>query len=243
MMNELIKIILELIYKIFFGKREIEAEIDGDVEEFMTLKKDPEYSPIIKDFDVTKKYHNGFIRKLQSITEVVIHHTAGRGTYKTLKKWMIGGERKKQYKKGVALFHIAIDKDGSIYQLGKFTRWFYHSSSGRHDKKTIGIELIHYEGNFTKEQYRSLEYLLFDFFPKMFNNYSRIVAHDYNKNKYSGNRKGCPGNTFDWYLIKNMGKARKLHDNDMIQDCIDFGLPISEQLEQIANINEIIDVK
>jgi hypothetical protein len=226
-------------------RKENQLEIDTRAEnnlELIEQTKESESIAIIKDFEITKKYNEGFPRALKSITEFVVHHTAGRGVWAGLKKWMLGGERAEEYKRAVALFHFAIDKDGAIYQVGRLNRWFYHSSSGRHDKLTIGCELIHYNGPFTEEQYQSLAYLIYEYLPTLCPGLHRIVGHDYNKNKYSGSRKGCPGPNFDWPRLEQYGKDFGLYDKDLYSDCIDFEIPIASQYEIIRKTNSIAGI-
>lgn len=167
-------------------------------------------SRITQDYCVTQKWHSGWKRPLEQVTEVVIHHTDGTGNIDTLKKWMLGGERSGQYVKGVSLFHFAVDRDGKIWKAGPVSRWWYHSCSRDHDKYTVGIENIHKSGPFTKAQYDSLFWLLFDYMPHFCPSYNRIVSHDYNYNTYSNKKKGCPGPDFDWKKLEAEMKRRKI---------------------------------
>lgn len=181
---------------------------------------------IIKRFDVTQTWHPGWKRNIEDITECVIHGTGGGKTATGLLSWMIGGERSKQYKKGIALFHFLIDRKRIIYQLSPIDRWYYHSSSGKHDKKTIGIELLNpapgNEGDYTEGQYSSLEDLLFG---SLFacRSITRIVGHDYNYNTYLGKRKGCPGKYFSWTRIRDMFRLRHIDLlPEVFEDMIEF---------------------
>lgn len=176
------------------------APVPGDFDE----------SRIVQDYSVTQKWHDGWKRPLSRITEVVIHHTAGTGNIETLKKWMLGGERKDQYVKGISLFHFAVDRDGKIWKAGPISRWWYHSCSGKHDMYTVGIEHIHKSGPFTDAQYDSLFWILFEYMPHFCPSYNRIVSHDYNYNTYSNNKKGCPGPDFDWDRLENEMKKRNI---------------------------------
>jgi len=148
------------------------------------------------------------IRELDSIDEVVIHHTAGDGNWKGLKGWFLGKDnpRRAQYKKFVALTHYYIQKDGKIIEAYPLDTWLYHSCSGKRDKTTIGIELIHKTGDFTEEQYKSLFYLLFDFLPANCPNLKVISSHDYRYKKYSNITKDCPSDWFDWARLKAENK-------------------------------------
>lgn len=167
-------------------------------------------SRVQQDYSVTQKWHPGWKRELDQITEVVIHHTAGTGNIETLKKWMLGGERKDQYIKGISLFHFAIGRDGKIWKAGPITRWWYHSCSGKHDRFTIGIENIHKSGPFTDEQYENLFWLLFDYLPNYCPSFNRIVSHDYNYNTYSKMKKGCPGQDFGWGRLESEMTRRNI---------------------------------
>lgn len=158
-------------------------------------------SKIHTDYSVTEKWHKGWKRPLSQIEEAVIHRTMGNGDWEDLRAWMLAGERKKQYKRGIALFHFAISPNGHIWKLGPIGRWWYASTSGQHDKKCINIELIGF-GPFTEEQYESLFWLLFEYAPHFCSNYHRIVSHDYNGNTYSGVKKGCVGPHFDWSKLE-----------------------------------------
>ena len=168
----------------------------------LTAKPDFDESRIEQDYSVTQKWHTGWKRPLEQITEVVIHHTDGTGNIETLKRWMLGGERKAQYVKGISLFHFAIDRNGKIWKAGPLSRWWYHSCSGKYDRFTVGIEIIHKSGAFTDAQYENLFWMLFEYMPNFCTSYQRIVSHDYNYNTYSKIKKGCPGPDFDWKRLE-----------------------------------------
>ena len=142
---------------------------------------------------------------LEMVDEIVIHHTDGDGTYQGLVHWMLSGGdgREKQYNNAVAVTNFYIDKGGLIYKLVPITRWTYHSCSGKRDKSTIGIELIHKSGDFTEAQYQSIIDLICELRIDC-PNIKKISSHDYRYMKYSGKRKGCPGNDFDWEKLKGM---------------------------------------
>lgn len=193
---------------------------------------------LIDRTEVSKKFHKGFKRiklapqskikaSLNFIEEVVIHGTGGGQSANGLLNWMLKGERGKQYKKGIALFHFLIGRQGEIYQVGFLDRWYYHSSSGRHDKKTIGIELLNPEpvnmGAYTERQYVALEDLLFNMLFSTCPNICRIVSHDYNSNTYSGYRKGCPGADFRWERLRDTFKQHKIDmESKVFEDVIEF---------------------
>jgi N-acetyl-anhydromuramyl-L-alanine amidase AmpD len=144
-------------------------------------------------------------RDLLDVNEIVIHHTAGDGNWKGLLSWFLKAEgaRKELYQKAVALTHYYIEKDGNVIEAYPLTTWLYHSCSGKRDKFTIGIELIHKEGKFTDKQYAALCGLIFDYLPEKCPNIKTISSHDYRYLKYSGRSKGCPGKDFDWSIIKD----------------------------------------
>lgn len=160
--------------------------------------------------DIREKYHSGYLRDKSLIDEIVIHGTGGGSTTDGLLNWMMGGERSASYEKGVALFHYLIDRHGDITEIIDPDRWVYHSSSGMHDKKTIGIEHINpshrNESQYSLEQYRALKELIFDFLMNEYN-IKKIVGHGVNKLRYSGKYKRCPGN-FDFDEIKKELKKR-----------------------------------
>jgi len=144
-------------------------------------------------------------RKLENITEVVIHHTDGGGTNKSLFEWFKSDDCPNHglYKKYVALTHYYIQKDGGVTEAYPLDTWLYHSCSGVRDERTIGIELIHKSGEFTLQQYASLLGLLFGHIHDQCPNITTISSHDYRYLKYSGKSKGCPSKFFDWDMIRN----------------------------------------
>jgi N-acetyl-anhydromuramyl-L-alanine amidase AmpD len=167
----------------------------------------------IIDVAIRDRWHDGFERERPPDT-IVIHGTGGPGTY----QFVLDGGRKKLYKEGIALFHYLIERDGKIIEIIDPDRWVYHSSSGKHDEKTIGIELLNNDKDnqdqYTNAQYESLFFLIFDY---LFSRYRiRIIAsHNRMKEKYSGGNKKCPGN-FDWDKLETEFKKRRLsyhHDN------------------------------
>jgi|WetSurMetagenome_2_1015567.scaffolds.fasta_scaffold02376_16 N-acetyl-anhydromuramyl-L-alanine amidase AmpD len=167
---------------------------------------------IIKITSIRQKYFEGF-KRLNAPSEVVIHGTGGGSTAQGMIDWMLSGEREEEYKKGIALFHYLNDRDGKIYEIIDPDNWVYHSSSGRHDAVTIGIEHLKPDAlnktALTEEQYDStVEFLVF-----LINKYpiTSIIGHVMNTIKYSGPKYvkvPCPGE-FDWIklqlLLKNAG--------------------------------------
>ena len=159
---------------------------------------------VYNDSDIVNAFVLPPKRDLKTVTEIVIHHTAGNGTWKGIKSWILGknNERINQHKRFIGLTHYYIDKDGRINQAFPLDTWLYHSCSGKHDKVTAGIELVHGSGEFTAEQYNSLAELITriaDTCP-----IKTIVSHDYNYLHYSGKTKGCPGKDFNWEKLQEM---------------------------------------
>lgn len=169
----------------------------------------------IIDNRIRAKYKKGFINKTRSkpITEVVIHGTAGGTTAAGLLNWMYNGGRAKEYNRGVALFHYLIgcgkkgEKKGLLVEVLDPKYYVYHSTSGRNDKQTIGIELLNpSKGNrqpYTPAQYASLFKLIFEHLMVLYPAINRITSHRYNiwrwcsKKTAAKRDKNCPGN-FDW---------------------------------------------
>ena len=150
------------------------------------------------DNDLIQTYGSPPSRSIEDITEIVIHHTAGGGSWRGLKSWFTSKtcERKDQFKRFIGFTHYYIEKNGTIFQPFNLDSWMYHSCSGKHDKKTIGIELIHNTGEFPEEQIDALVNLVEHIYktcPIM-----QIVSHDYNYMYYSGKAKGCPSKWFNW---------------------------------------------
>jgi len=180
---------------------------------------------IIKDHRIENKWHRGFSRdqtfdhtgKVIKVNHeepysIVLHGTGGGDTSEGIIKWMLSGgqlsngkSRKKQYKRGVALFHYLIDRRGKIVEIIDPDRWVFHSLSWTKDRFTIGIELVNPHPNngdpYNSQQYESLFYLIFD---HLFNKYpiNTIVSHQRMAYKYSGKEKNCPGN-FDYNKLED----------------------------------------
>lgn len=165
---------------------------------------------IIKDDGMISLYGEPPKRDISKISEIVIHHTAGEGGWSALKKWMTSPvcERKEQYKKFIGFAHYYIEKQGNIYQPYSDEYWMYHSCSGKHDKKTIGIEICHLSGKFTDNQYASLIELIENIYQTCA--IQDIVSHDYNYKKYSNKTKGCPGENFEWEILRAGLKSKNI---------------------------------
>jgi len=153
------------------------------------------------DLSIRSKWHIGYKRE-SSLSTIVVHGAGVVDSVENLISWMLDGERKKEYIKGVALFHYAIDRNGEITEIIDPKFWVYHSSCGKQDERTIGIELINgspnNENTYTKEQYESLFWLIFDKLMEDYPSITAIASHWRMKEKFSGGyKKNCPGN-FDW---------------------------------------------
>jgi len=159
---------------------------------------------ITENKSIREKYCQGFNR-IGPITEIVIHSTAGFDNSEGMINWMLGGERGIDYAKGVALFHFLNDMQGNITQIIDPSMYVYHSSSGAHDKETIGIENIKptkdNSGFLPAPQLVALCELieqLLDSIPSI----KRIVSHDFNRMKFSQQPpKPCPGD-FEWSALE-----------------------------------------
>ena len=200
-----------------------EAEEEVPVLKPMALPPKTKEIPIQIEKRVRNKYQQGWVNKVRlvpithkviPITEIVIHGTAGGRTIAGLVNWMLGGERRLNYLRGIGLFHFLIGRErGDIVELLDCNYWVWHSSSGKHDKQTIGIECINpsksNSGSYTKEQYENLFSLIFDHLIPTYSTITRIVSHRYNCFIYrASNKKQCPGTGFDWKLLDNELRKR-----------------------------------
>ncbi len=174
---------------------------------------------IIIDKQIRNKYKQGWINKIRntSITEVVIHGTAGGNSATNLLRWMYNGERGSEYMKGIALFHYLIGREGEIFEVIDPEYYVYHSTSGSHDKQTIGVEMINPDKMnaepYTDAQYKALFSLIFDHLMPLYPTINRITSHRYNIVIYNGGRitpKQCPGTGFSWEKLDAELTKRKL---------------------------------
>jgi len=179
---------------------------------------------IIVDRQVRTKYQRGWIRKIRKlpISEIVIHSTAGGKTAEGILRWMMGGQRAREYYKGIALFHYLIDREGgdNIVEIIDPSYWVWHSGSGNHDKKTIGIEIVNPSKTnrepCTEEQYTLLFNLIFKHLIPAYPTINQIVSHDYNRITYSRKPpKGCPGSGFDWSRLEREIVINKMKYNKL----------------------------
>lgn len=185
----------------------------------------PEKSVIdVIDKTIRIKYQDGFIKNIRKTppNEIVIHGTAGGRSTAGLLHWMYNWGRAEEYKKGIALFHYLIgrgdkgERDGLIAEVIDPMYYVYHSSSSKHDKETIGIEMINTSKSnrdpYTEAQYTSLFKLLFDYLFILYP-ITRIVSHRHNIWKYNTKTtaqkrdKNCPGN-FEWTRLDAMLKHK-----------------------------------
>ena len=172
------------------------------------------YMDIIIEKEI-RKFHEGFERKDSDITTLVIHGAGAVKSVKGLLSWMKSGgvmpdgsTREAQYRKGVALFHYTIDRDGQVYEIINPHNWVYHSSTGKVDRCTIGVELINgtpdNSGQYTAGQYLSLS-MLVKYLNGVFNSQiTRLVGHGQYKLQHAGAGKECPGKGFDWARFSYM---------------------------------------
>ena len=219
------------LFKVFMDRWQNEKGIDF----YSQGKKDAEDIPaksnavvpgkveIEENFEIQAKYKKGWIEKIRDtaiVNEIVIHGTAG-GSCKGIQNWMLGGERAKEYYRGIALFHYLVGRDGEIVQIINPNYWVYHSSSGKHDKETIGIELVNNSAKndnpYTEKQYKALYKLIFD---ELFVKFpiTRICTHNYNVMKYAKRKRICPGPKFDWNRLDDELKKRGFASKDYMSE-------------------------
>lgn len=161
-----------------------------------------------KNTTIRNKYFKGYDRTSNGqevmVNEIVIHGTGGGASADAMIKWMMGGERGKEYARGVALYHYLIDYDGTVIEIIDPKKWVYHSSSGSHDMKTIGIEMMNRDPQnrnpYTEAQYKALLELLIELL-RANSLIETIVGHGQNAKKFSSAYKQCPGPRFDWKKI------------------------------------------
>jgi len=167
---------------------------------------------VIVNRTIRAKYHPGWKRNLDGINEVVIHGTAGGSSIDALIDWMEKDGRPAEYKRGEALFHYAIGRDGRIVEVINPENGVYHSCAGRYDiLHTIGIELCNPKSDnsapYSAQQYAALWDLIFAILFERFP-ITRIVGHEYNYLKFSGKRKPCPGAGFSWLSLEDEMRRR-----------------------------------
>jgi hypothetical protein len=163
--------------------------------------------PIVVDRQIRTKYQMGWINKIRNtntIKEVTLHATGGGVSTTSLLRWIWEGERSAEYKKGIALFHFLVGRDGVIVSIIDPAYYVYHSTSGQHDKSTLAVECINPSKNndspWPQVQYDSFFSLLFNHLFTLYPSIDRICSHRYNMMKYSPqvSPKQCPGAGFEW---------------------------------------------
>lgn len=169
---------------------------------------------MIKDY--TLCHHYGFPprrvfgspkKSMGKIKTIVIHHTAGMGNWRGLLTWFLdpGKRREGLFKRWIGFTHFYIERTGEVVKAFPLTRWMYHSCSGKADKETIGIELIHADGHFfTSDQYKSLADLIEFLVKEEGCDIKTVESHDYRYLTYSGKKKGCPGPAFQWDVLRDL---------------------------------------
>ena len=157
------------------------------------------------DNKIRNKWHKGFPRT-EFISEIVLHGTEGLSTY----SYVLNGGRKELYVKGVALFHYLIEVSGKVTEIISPDNYVFHSSSGQHDIKTIGIEIEKAKNvnDMNEEQLVSLCGLI-EYLKIKYSSINTIATHDFNRKKYSNlDPKPCPGKV-DWTRLKSYCEASK----------------------------------
>lgn len=184
------------------------------LKEAKEKKKELDILNIQKDNIIREKFHSGF-KRTRPVVWFVIHGTAGGGTLNWMRKMDESNEfrasRYRNYKKGIALFHYLIERDGTIVEIINPDRWVYHASVGAVDGGTIGVELLNPDSQnrkpYTQEQYEKLadlyEYLRIKY-PQM----TVQLSHNRAKEKVSGGNKACPGTGFKWTKWRSLLKKR-----------------------------------
>jgi len=175
---------------------------------------------IKKEKIIREKYTQGHKRNLP-VKYFVVHGTGGGRNANNLLAWMRNPNKTQQsrYRRGIALFHYLIDRDGTVIEIIDPHRWVYHCSIGKMDAGTIGVELMNPNRDnryrYTDEQYKSLVDL-FNHLKAKFP-LQEIFSHRYAKQVIRGfKRKNCPGN-FDWKRFADM-LEEKTENKDV--DCL-----------------------
>jgi len=212
----IIKKLIEFILKFWQEYRDYKSTVivvKNTVEKIKAIE-------IIDKKDLYSKYHKGFPRNIIDIDEIVIHCTGGGNDSESLFRYIKSGERSEGYKKGIGFYHYNICQTGLIYQTLTLEKWSFNSDSGWHDKCTIHISLMNSSftnsEKSTKKQYKSLVELI-DHIINDGLQIKRIVGHDYNFNKYSQNKKGCPGAGFNWKTFEKLLSKNDIEFNKIFE--------------------------
>ena len=178
------------------------------------------------DTIIKNKFFMGYGRDCQT-KYFVVHGTGGGGTLNWMRDTEIKSMRGKRYKSGDGLFHYLIERNGDIIEIINPEKWVYHSSVGRHDSETIGVELLNPSWTnktpYTKDQYNSLKWL-YGYVRKTYaHEMDCIISHNEMKKKHNRLGKMCPGTGFEWNKFIDM----------MLEDYIFFYE--KEQLDSIRS--------
>lgn len=151
----------------------------------------------------TRKYGT---RRLDQLTDIVIHHSAGPQTQTPLQiaNYHIGPNHISD--KGIPgiAYHFVITPDGQIFKTNFLETVSWHVKN--HNTKALGICLI---GNFenhppTKSQYDSLVYLVNGL-------YKDLHLNKLERHKFYRTGTLCPGRHFDYNLLKRrLGAAASI---------------------------------
>lgn len=179
---------------------------------------------MVVDTVVRTKWHAGFKRNV-SPAILVIHGSAGPNPYKWVAEGdRLGNPRTELYKKGIALWHYTINQDGEICEMIDPENWVYHSSAGRADEQTIGVEMEHPDNGtlpFKDTQYIAL-FSLINFLMLKYP-ISEIISHNKMKQRHRGTNKKCPGPGFDWNRLADYISAKDLHFRFTSEDLFAIG--------------------
>lgn len=175
---------------------------------FAEVRPVPDETRIHTNYEIINKFfplnETTRDRPLSQIDTLVIHHTeGGDGIF----EWMEnpGEPYASSYRRGVGFTQFYNERNGKLSKLFPMSKWSIHSSAGRgiggwRDRKTLGVENVHYTGLFKQEQYESLAFLI-DYIKFHCPNLKKIVGHDHHYRTYSGGEKGCPSHWFDWNAL------------------------------------------
>ena len=199
----------------FFSKMiDIAKQLSSSITQIKAETKKvatPSLPNVVIESRIATKFASGIKPRYSAITEVVIHGTAGGSNAQGLINWMLSGEKDAEYSQGIALFHYAIDRDGTVYEIINPDRgWVWHSSSGAHDELTIGIELINPSSanaaEYTNPQYHALARLILNVLVLKYPTIKHLISHNFNQLRFSPSYGGkeCPGAGFDWGMFKEI---------------------------------------
>lgn len=156
--------------------------------------------------EIWDKFHNGFKRMVPP-NRIIVHGTGGGKSAQALFNWILGSkfERAQAYRNGEG-FPFLVDRNGDIYQLqDPKTIWAYHSSTGRMDERTIGIETVNPDPDNNAEYTDSQAASLIDLILHLLDQFQidNITGHGQYKKEITGRGKQCPGPFFPWEQIED----------------------------------------